>query len=237
MARKKRTTDEQLNPYALDTTLYQTMDEHQRAYARAIRETAVTLIDAPSGTGKTTIAFLVGLEMLAKGACNKILYLRYPDDRYLGQGFLPGTLEDKEQHLFHPAFDALEELGVSQIQLKSLMATEQLQFATDVTMRGRNLKGTFLIVDEAQNARSIDDLHLVLTRLHDQDSRAVIIGHNKQQDNKKVQLVGNSKVTPFTAFIYHMTKKEFATQAHLVKNYRGAISLWADSIWESLKEL
>jgi phosphate starvation-inducible protein PhoH len=223
------------NPYL--TKLSFKPDEHQARYLKTIQTTPVTFTDAPSGTGKTTLAVHEGFEALRKGLCQRIVYIRFPDDRYLKQGFFPGTQEEKEANLFFPFFDALIELGVSEQSYKLLRQQEQILLTTDTAMRGRNLKYDFVIIDEAQNARKVADLQLILTRIHDEGGRAVVIGHSGQQDNKGVELTTKLKLTPFQAYMYHMTKQSFAKECKLINNYRGKISQWADKIQESLDEL
>ncbi|MNM90988.1 PhoH-like protein [compost metagenome] len=239
MTKRKRTYNEdreyQSNPYL--TKLPFTPDMHQGQLVKTIQNTPVTFVDSPAGTGKTTLAIRVGFEFLRKGLCQRIVYIRLLDDRYLKQGFLPGTLEEKEANLFHPFFDALTELEVSQQALKLLKQQEQILLTTDTTMRGRNLRDSFVIIDEAQNAREVSDLQLLLTRIHDGDSRAVVMGHTGQQDNRRIELTKNLKYTPFQAYKYHMLKKPFAKECVLVNNYRGEISQWADAISDSLSEL
>jgi phosphate starvation-inducible protein PhoH len=224
------------NPYL--TKLSFNPDEYQTKYMKTIETTPVTFTDAPSGTGKTTLAVNQGFEALRRGRSQRIVYIRFTDDRYLKQGFLPGTIEEKEANLFFPFFDALVELGVTEQAYKLLRQQEQILLTTDSAMRGRNLKYDFVIIDEAQNARSVDDLQLLLTRIHDEGGKAVVIGHSGQQDNKKgIELTPKLKLTPFQAYMYHMTKQPFAKKCELLHNYRGKISQWADKIQESLAEL
>lgn len=200
-----------------------TPDSFQKRYLNQIASNSVVFVDAPSGTGKTTLAVYSALNHLSKGKVSKILYLRFPDDRSLRLGFLPGTAEEKAQKLFYPLWDALTECNISPAEVRELQQQDQLQATTDLFLRGTNLKSTFVIVDEAQNARSLDDLHLVLTRLHD-TSKAVILGHSRQHDNR-------SPSTTFTAYMNHMAKKPWCSIAQLKNNYRGEISQWADAIF------
>ncbi|WAB25170.1 PIN domain protein [Lysinibacillus phage vB_LfM_LysYB1] len=227
--------DYDFNPYL--TKLSFTPDEYQTAYQKAIAKYPVTWVDAASGTGKTTLAVQQGFEFLRKGICQQLIYIRFPDDRYMKQGFLPGTLEEKESKLFFPFFDAIEELSVSERSMEHMRENEQLVLTTDSTMRGRNLKHSFVIIDEAQNARKISDLQLLLTRIHDKGGKAVVIGHSGQQDNRGVELTKKYGYTPFQAYKIHMLKKSFTKECVLLNNYRGEISQWADKIQETLDEL
>lgn len=212
-------------------------DVFQRRYMKSIQRYSFTAVDAKSGTGKTTLAVKEAFEALRRGECTKIVYLRFMDDRYLSAGFLPGDTEEKERELFFPFFDALEELGVTYAKYRALKAQGIIELRTDRTERGRNRKGTFLIVDEAQNARKFGDLKLVFTRLHDEGGRSVFIGHSGQLDNKSYERTPKQKLTPFQAFIIHMTKQPWATEAELVNNYRGQISQWADEFDQTVAVL
>ena len=89
-----------------------------------------------------------------------------------------------------------------------------------------------MIIDEAQNG-SLDDLRLVLTRLHDQ-SKCVMIGHSGQKDND-FALIGG--LIPFQVYQKHMAKKQWASLCELPINYRGKISSWADDIEKTISEL
>lgn len=233
MARKSSNPNQEIDLYGF--SLEWTPDEHQKKFLRQMQSSLVTFVDAPSGTGKTTLALYAGMEALRRGTVKQIIYLRFPDDRTLKQGFLPGPPEQKEARLFGPFYDAIEELGIGDAQLRDLKDRGHMHTVTDTFLRGVNLKETFLIVDEGQNAKTIDDLHLVLTRLHD-TSKAVVLGHVKQKDNKKTDTT-HSGLTPFEAYLSHMTKKPWAAQAVLVNNYRGEISRWADEIYNYVGEM
>lgn len=220
--------------YTFSQELYGKMDVHQRKYTKNVRNHSVTFVDAASGTGKTTLALLVGMELLAKGSVGKIVYMRFPDDRLLKQGFLPGTPEQKAEKLFGPFYDACTELDIGEKQLAEMFSNGLLQTTTDLGLRGTNMKDIYLIIDEAQNAKTIDDLHLALTRLHD-SSKVVVIGHSGQQDNRKTETYTAAHLTPFQLYANHMSQKPWAAQCELLINYRGEISRWADQVWATLE--
>lgn len=223
------------NPFL--TTLPYTPDEYQKRYQQLIRQFPVVAVDAEAGTGKTTLAVYEAFEALRRKKSDKIVYMRFVDDKYLSQGFLPGDLEEKERLLFYPFFDALEEINIPYQRFKVLKEKGIIELRTDTTERGRNRKGTFLIVDEGQNARTFADLVTVFTRLHDIRGQSVLIGHSGQVDNKRVELTAQKRLNPFQAFIIHMLKKPFTQQAFLKHNYRGEISRWADKFYETVNQL
>lgn len=216
--------------------LWKRMDEHQRAYAESIQKYAVVFVDAPAGTGKTTVAVREGLEMLREGKVDRIRYIRFVDGRSLKLGYLPGEQEDKEYNLMLPFYEAMEECGVQPEAVDKLMEMGIIEATTDTGLRGRNFRRTYLIIDEAQNAQHISDLQLVLTRLHDHGSKAVVIGHSGQEDGR-IQKYTPFQWNAFQVYQYHMTKKPWATTVELLKNYRGQISQWADKVLETLEEL
>jgi len=216
--------------------LYNKFDPYQREMDRKIEEYSVVFVDAEAGTGKTTVAVRKALEMLRQGKVNKIHYVRFPDKRGQKLGFLPGEKEDKEAVYMYPFYDAMAECGIQEAAVDKLIEKGIIELSTDINLRGRNLKGVFLIVDEAQNAEELGDLKLVLTRLHDHRGKGVVIGHSKQVDGR-VRLYTKHRLTSFQIYRYHMTKKPWATTAHLMMNYRGEISKWADRVEESLPEI
>lgn len=230
---KRESRVQDINPYL--TKLDYQPDAEQRKYLKAIDTSSVTFVDAPSGSGKTTLAVERAFDALRKGKADHVVYIRLVDDRYLQNGYHSGNLEEKTQKLFVPFFNALDELKVSKQAREMLFKAEKVSLETDTALRGTNMKRTFLIIDEAQNAKDIDTLRLILTRLHDEGGTAVVIGHSGQQDNKKVQTVAG--YTPFQLYAYHMAKKTFTSVCKLTKNYRGEISQWADNVEESIQEL
>lgn len=227
---------EQLMDCTASEELWNKLDSYQREYARKIEKHAVIFVDAPAGTGKTTVAVLVGLEMLRQGKVARIQYVRFVDGRSQKLGFLPGEQEDKERNLMLPFYEAMSECGIQPEAVDKLIEMGMVETSTDINLRGRNFKRTYLIIDEAQNAQNISDLQLVLTRLHDHSGKAIIIGHSGQEDGK-VQKYTEHQLNAFQIYQYHMTKKQWATIAELKNNYRGVISQWADKVLDSLQEL
>jgi phosphate starvation-inducible protein PhoH len=215
--------------------LWKKLDVHQRAYVEAIRKHIVTFVDAAAGTGKTTVAVMEGLNMLRSGQVDQITYMRFPDPRSGNLGYLPGFVEDKVRPMMAPFYEALAECGLQPEVVAELCAKGTLEMVTDTYMRGRN-KRTYLIIDEAQNARSAVDLQLILTRLHDDRSRGIVIGHSEQVDGK-VERYGTERLIAFQVYQQHMRKKSFTATVDLPNNYRGKVSQWADKIGITLSEL
>lgn len=211
--------------------LYGRMDEYQRSFFEAIKTHKVVFVDEPAGTGKTTVAVSAGLDAMRQG--KRLIYIRFASSRGEQLGATPGELEDKEAKYMYPFYEALRECGVNDNALNYFMNEGNIETRTDTTERGRNYKDCFIIIDEAQNSSDIEQLRLILTRLHD-TSTAVVIGHSGQTDSKVKKYGG---LNAFQVYQEHMTQKPWATKCELKINYRGEVARWADEVDEFIKEV
>lgn len=192
------------------------------------------MLDGKAGTGKTTIAVMKAIEALQKNQVDSIRYVRFVDARTQKLGFIPGDPAEKQKVFMYPFFEAMEECGIQDIQVLNMISAGMIELSTDIYLRGGNMKRTFVIIDEAQNG-DIEDLKLVLTRPHD-TGKVLVIGHSKQVD-RKLPKYGKEKLIPFQVYIRHMAKKHWTKVCTLEKDYRGAISQWADEVELTIKEL
>jgi phosphate starvation-inducible protein PhoH and related proteins len=208
------------------------MDSHQLNYDSAIRFFKFIMVDAKAGTGKTTIAVKNALEDLKTGRVDIIRYVRFVDQRTQKLGYLPGNDKEKEQGFMFPFFEAMEECGMRAEDVWRLIGQGVIEMSTDIHMRGRNMKRTFLIVDECQNGDT-EDMKVVFTRVDDA-TKTVAIGHSGQTDRKLPKVAG---LIPFQVYQRHMLKKSWAKSCPLVTNYRGDVSQWADEIDVTIEEL
>lgn len=204
---------------------YQKLDPYQKEYYERLidTKTSVVCVDSCAGTGKTTIAVMAALQLLGEDRAARIFYIRFPDDRSLRLGFLPGDTTDKTSIYMTPFYDACLEFGLSRDHVESLIAEDRIQLCTDIAMRGINISRAFVIIDESQNAR-FNDLKLVLTRIKD-DCKVALMGHSGQQDNYK-----GTPDNAFKRYINHLCIKPWAAQCSLKCSHRGRISAWADQL-------
>ena len=94
-------------------------------------------------------------------------------------GFLPGDMKDKVDPYLRPLYDALYDLfGFEKIQKK--IETGEIEIAPLAFMRGRTLKNSYAILDEAQNA-SLTQIKMFLTRIGE-NSKLVVNGDPTQID-------------------------------------------------------
>jgi phosphate starvation-inducible PhoH-like protein len=94
-------------------------------------------------------------------------------------GFLPGDMQAKVDPYLRPLYDALEDMMPSERMQKAL-ETRVIEIAPLAYMRGRTLSDAFVILDEAQNATSLQ-MKMFLTRLG-VNSKTVITGDKTQVD-------------------------------------------------------
>lgn len=213
--------------------LYSRLDPYQKQFFADMQTFKVVFVDAPAGTGKTTVAVLAGLDGLRRQVYSQLVYVRFPSARGERLGATPGTLEEKEAKYMLPFVEAVEACGIQEDALWQLARQGIIKMTTDTSLRGVNFRNSFIIIDEAQNAEDLNQLRLVLTRVHD-DGRTVVIGHSGQLDSR-VKTYGASGETAFQLYMRHMTKKSWATVSTLVRNYRGSVAQWADRVEESIE--
>lgn len=198
---------------------YKRMSNEQHVMFDSILEVPFTFVEAKAGSGKTTVAFAAGIDMLANGVISKIIYIIKPSKRSYANGYLPGDLEQKTAQLYYAAYDALEVLGFSQRDIQALVNTEQVMLITDNNLRGVNLMDCLVIIDEGQNM-GVSDLRLVLTRIHD-DSKCVLLGDSRQSDNP------GDKEHCFVDYGNYMVE-HIGRKVELTRNFRGRLSKIAE---------
>ena len=153
--------------------------EAQKDYVRALFANEMAFGIGPAGTGKTYLAVAVGVSMLIGGHVDRIILSRPAVEAGERLGFLPGDMREKIDPYMQPLYDALNDFLPSK-QLGKLMEEKRIEIAPLAFMRGRTLAGSFVVLDEAQNATPMQ-MKMFLTRLG-QGSRMVITGDRTQID-------------------------------------------------------
>lgn len=151
----------------------------QKAYVRALFEKELSFGIGPAGTGKTYLAVAVGVSMFITGQVDKIILSRPAVEAGERLGFLPGDMKDKVDPYMQPLYDALNDFLPAK-QLEKLFEDKKIEIAPLAFMRGRTLANAFVVLDEAQNATSMQ-MKMFLTRLGE-GSRMVITGDRTQVD-------------------------------------------------------
>ncbi len=151
----------------------------QKAYVKHLFEHELAFGIGPAGTGKTYLAVAVGVTMLIGGHVEKIILSRPAVEAGERLGFLPGDMKEKVDPYMQPLYDALNDF-LPQKQLAKLMEDKRIEIAPLAFMRGRTLSKAFVVLDEAQNATTMQ-MKMFLTRLGE-GSRMVITGDRSQVD-------------------------------------------------------
>ncbi len=151
----------------------------QKAYVKNLFEHEMAFGIGPAGTGKTYLAVAVGVSMFIQGHVDKIILCRPAVEAGERLGFLPGTQEEKVDPYMQPLYDALNDFLPGK-QLAKLKEEKTIEIAPLAFMRGRTLSNAFVVLDEAQNATTMQ-MKMFLTRLGE-GSRMVITGDRSQVD-------------------------------------------------------
>ena len=166
--------------------------EKQKQYVSALKDSDIVISSGPAGTGKTFLAVAVALTMLLEKKIDKIILSRPAVEAGERLGFLPGDMREKVDPYLRPLYDSLYDLlDFEKIQKK--IEIGDIEIAPLAFMRGRTLKNSFAILDEAQNATDTQ-IKMFLTRIGE-NSKIVINGDPSQIDlpNKSLSGLKRSK--------------------------------------------
>ena len=166
--------------------------EKQKDYVRALNYSDIIISAGPAGTGKTFLAVAVALTMLLEKKIERIILSRPAVEAGERLGFLPGDMREKVDPYLRPLYDSLYDLlDFEKIQKK--IEVGDIEIAPLAFMRGRTLKNSFAILDEAQNATDTQ-IKMFLTRIGE-NSKIVINGDPSQIDlpNKSLSGLDRSK--------------------------------------------
>ena len=151
----------------------------QKEYVRSLKTNQIVMSLGPAGTGKTYLAVAVALSMLLEKKVERIILSRPAVEAGEKLGFLPGDMKDKIDPYLRPLYDSLYDLlDYDKIQRK--IESGAIEIAPLAFMRGRTLKNSFAILDEAQNATEIQ-IKMFLTRIGE-NSKLVVNGDPSQID-------------------------------------------------------
>lgn len=151
----------------------------QKAYVQSLFNNELVFGIGPAGTGKTYLAVAVGVNMFLGGHVDKIILSRPAVEAGERLGFLPGDMKDKIDPYMQPLYDALNDFLPGK-QVAKLIEEKRIEIAPLAFMRGRTLSGAYVVLDEAQNATTMQ-MKMFLTRLG-RGSRMVITGDRTQID-------------------------------------------------------
>ena len=152
---------------------------NQSKYLGEIEDKVITIAIGPAGTGKTYLAVASAISALLSKKVSRIILARPAVEAGESLGFLPGDYEEKVKPYLIPLYDAIFDM-MPQRKIQMYMDNGVIEIAPLAFMRGRNLKDSFVILDEAQNTTHTQ-MKMFLTRIGE-GSKAVVTGDITQID-------------------------------------------------------
>jgi phosphate starvation-inducible PhoH-like protein len=151
----------------------------QGEYLAKIQENDIVVGIGPAGTGKTYLAVAAAVDALTRKRVRRIVLARPAVEAGENLGFLPGDMQAKIDPYLRPLYDALDEMMPFE-RIQKALEQRVIEIAPLAFMRGRTLGDAFVILDEAQNATTMQ-MKMFLTRLG-VNSKIVITGDKTQVD-------------------------------------------------------
>jgi len=168
----------------------------QDQYLRALKRYELVFAEGPAGTGKTWLAVGHAVQLMEQGAVERLILSRPAVEAGERLGFLPGDMRDKVDPYLRPIYDALHDFMDARMVERG-MQTGLIEVAPLAFMRGRTLTRSCILLDEAQNASSMQ-MKMFLTRLGE-GSRMIVTGDPSQTDLPPGQKSGLSEAVGLLA--------------------------------------
>ena len=162
----------------------------QSIYLRALKKFELVFAEGPAGTGKTWLAVGHAVSLLEQGVVERIVLSRPAVEAGERLGFLPGDMREKVDPYLRPIYDALHDFMDARMVERG-MQTGMIEVAPLAFMRGRTLSNACVLLDEAQNATTMQ-MKMFLTRLGE-GSRMIVNGDPSQTDLPSGQRSGLSQ--------------------------------------------
>lgn len=151
----------------------------QFEFIKIAKRNDIVFAIGPAGTGKTYLSVALAVASFKNHFVNKIVLCRPAVEAGESLGFLPGDIREKIDPYLRPLYDALDDM-IPFEKLKTYLERNTIEIIPLAYMRGRTLNNAFVILDEAQNATTMQ-MKMFLTRLG-ANSRAIITGDITQID-------------------------------------------------------
>ena len=168
----------------------------QDLYIREMKQHELVFAAGPAGTGKTWLAVGHAVSLLEQGAVERLILSRPAVEAGERLGFLPGDMREKVDPYLRPIYDALQDF-MDPRMVERGMQTGMIEVAPLAFMRGRTLSNACVLLDEAQNATSMQ-MKMFLTRLGE-GSRMIVTGDPTQTDLPPGQKSGLSEALSLLA--------------------------------------
>jgi phosphate starvation-inducible protein PhoH and related proteins len=164
----------------------------QDAYIRAMDRCNLVFGIGPAGTGKTYLAVAFAAAMLERGEVERIILSRPAVEAGERLGFLPGDMREKVDPYLRPLYDALYDMMPAD-KVERGLSSGLIEVAPLAFMRGRTLSRAAIILDEAQNATTMQ-MKMFLTRLGE-NAKMIVTGDPSQIDLRPGEISGLVEAT------------------------------------------
>ena len=166
--------------------------KQQSEYLKTLLNEDIVISLGPAGTGKSFLAVSVAVSLLMEKKVERVILSRPAVEAGEKLGFLPGDMKEKVDPYLRPLYDSLYDLFHFE-KIQRMIEIGDIEIAPLAFMRGRTLKNSFAILDEAQNATDTQ-IKMFLTRIGE-NSKIVVNGDPTQIDlpNKNMSGLVRSK--------------------------------------------
>lgn len=161
-------------------------NDEQRIALDLLMDESIQLVSliGKAGTGKTLITLASALAQSKK--YSRILLSKPVIDLGKGIGFLPGDMGEKMSPWMASYYDNLDQIPDLVTMQNAVLAREELleKYRIELNpinyVRGRSLKGAFMVIDEAQNLTQ-HEIKSIITRAGE-GTKVVLLGDPQQID-------------------------------------------------------
>ena len=180
--------------------------EKQSDYIKALKEKDIVMSLGPAGTGKSFLAVSVGVTLLMEKKIERVILSRPAVEAGEKLGFLPGDMKEKVDPYLRPLYDSLYDLFHFE-KIQRMIEIGDIEIAPLAFMRGRTLKNSFAILDEAQNATDTQ-IKMFLTRIGE-NSKIVVNGDPSQIDLPHKNASGLERAKKLLAHLNEISVVDF----------------------------
>ena len=201
------------------------LNEEQKQAKELILSKPVTLIEGKAGSGKTTLASQIALDLLFRREIEQVLIARPFVTAGEDIGFLPGGVDQKLEYLTFPIYDLMNTMTGDPDKITKIQNENKIKVMPIGFLRGHTFTDSMIIIDEAQNLTK-KQTELILGRLGN-TSRIVFCGDKPQCDLK-------NKLDSGINLLYDLSKNiPNVGYVKLLQNHRHPI---VDEILSYIKE-